>query len=96
MKRGLTRAVLLAVLILSAQLTYPCSWAVGFFYQVTSLRGIVVGMEWGWPRWIWQRVTRANVRMRLYEYRWPVHDWNERPLVKTLETHPSGRFDFGL
>jgi hypothetical protein len=35
------------------------------------------------------------VRMRLYEYRWPVHDWNERPLVKTLETDPSGRFDFG-
>jgi hypothetical protein len=34
--------------------------------------------------------------MRLYEYRWPVHDWRERLLVKTLETDQSGRFDFGV
>jgi len=61
MKRALTRAILLAVLVLPPAASHPCSWAIGFFYQVTSLRGIVVGMDRGWPRWIRQCVTRANV-----------------------------------
>ena len=42
-----------------------------------------------------QRVARDNVNLRLYKYRWPLHDRSEMPLVKTVKTDGSGRFDFG-
>jgi hypothetical protein len=54
-----------------------------------------VGMNRGWPRWLRQRVVRANVNARLYEYRWPLHDRREMPLVKTVQTDKRGWFDFG-
>jgi hypothetical protein len=81
--------------MLYVQLAYPCSWAVGYFHQVTSLRGTVVGMNRGWPRWVRQHVARENVKLRLYEYRWPLHNRNEMPLVKTMTTDRDGKFDFG-
>ena len=31
----------------------------------------------------------------LFEYRWPLHDRSEMPLVKSVKTDGSGRFDFG-
>ena len=42
-----------------------------------------------------QRVARDNVNLRLYEYRWPLHDRGEMSLVKSVKTDGSGRFDFG-
>jgi hypothetical protein len=88
-------AIILAVLLFQVRLAYPCSWAVGYFHQVTCLRGTVVGMNRHWPRWVRQRVTRDNVNLRLFEYRWPLHDRSEMPLVKSVKTDGSGRFDFG-
>ena len=52
-------------------------------------------MNRGWPRWLRQRVRRDNVNLRLYEYRWPLRDRSEMPLVKTVKTDNGGRFDFG-
>jgi hypothetical protein len=89
------RAIILAAIVFQVQTAYPCSWAIGYFYQVTCLRGTVVGMNRGWPRWLRQRVARDNVNLRLYKYRWPLHDRSEMPLVKTVKTDGSGRFDFG-
>jgi hypothetical protein len=52
-------------------------------------------MSRGWPRWFRQRVARGNVNLRLYDYRWPLHDYSEMPLVKSVKTDGSGRFDLG-
>jgi hypothetical protein len=52
-------------------------------------------MNRGWPRWLRQRVSRGNVTLRLYEYRWPLHDRSQMPVIKMVETDDSGRFDFG-
>ena len=89
------RVLILMALVFQVQLAYPCSWAIGYFHQVTCLRGTVVGMSRGRPRWFRQRVARGNVNLRLYDYRWTVHDYNEMPLVKSVKTDGSGRFDFG-
>jgi hypothetical protein len=88
---------LLIALVLSVHLGFGCSWAVGYFHQVTCLRGSIVGVaSHGWPRWIRQRVTRGNVQIHLYEYRWPIHDWNDLRVVKTVTTDHDGNFDFGI
>ena len=94
--RQLAFAVLAFMLLsINAQQAYPCSWAIGYFHQVTCLRGEVVGTSRGWPRWIRQRISRPNVRLRLYEYRFPVSKRSDMPLVKTVTTDENGRFDFG-
>jgi hypothetical protein len=90
------RIALLAALVFRVQQAFPCSWAIGYFHQVIHLRGTLVGMDsHGWPRWIRQRATRSNVKLSLFECRWPLHDWKERPLVKTVQTDRDGEFDFG-
>lgn len=93
--RLVLRSIILLAFVFLACPAFPCSWAIGYFHQVTCLRGIVVGMNRGWPRWLRQRVARDNVNLRLYEYRWPLHDRTEMPLVETVKTDGSGRFDFG-
>ena len=78
---------------------YPCSFPIGYFYQVTRLRGTVVGVNRGDLRhsfrWARQRVIRPDVKLTLYEYRWPVKTLDELPVVKVVKTDRSGRFDFG-
>jgi len=80
--RLVLRSIALAAFVFLACPAFPCSWAIGYFHQVTCLRGIVVGMNRGWPRWLRQRVARDNVNLRLYEYRWPLHD--RRQVVMSL------------
>ena len=87
--------VFAAVLALSVYPAHSCSWAVRYFHQVTCLRGTVVGMSHGWPRWLQQHISRDNVKLRLYQYRWPVRDRSEMPFVKSVTTDEHGRFDFG-
>ena len=45
--------------------------------------------------WLRQRVSRENVNLRLYQYRWPIHHRSEMPLIKEVRTDADGRFDFG-
>jgi hypothetical protein len=102
MQRGLVRmgmrntflAGLLALLL--AQCANSCTWAAGYFYQVTSLKGRVVGTTWhGMPRWLRQSFAVKHVTLKLYEYQGPAAPREERPALKTVETDDSGNFDFG-
>jgi hypothetical protein len=93
--RFFVRAVVLAVLVSLGYPAYPCEWAIGYFHQVTCVRGTVVGMNRGWPRWLRQRIVRGDVKLRLYEYRSPLRDRREMPFVKAVKTDEHGRFDFG-
>lgn len=95
--------VIASALLFGAQDAISCSLARGYFNQVTRLRGNVVGITNYWPllgycsypRWLRHRVARDNVALHLYEYRWPIRDRSETPLVKTITTDKDGRFDFG-
>jgi hypothetical protein len=96
------RVFLAGALFIEAQQAFSCSFAVGYFYQVTRLRGTVVGTGNYWPllgyssypRWIRQRVKRGNANMRLYDYRWPI-SVRERQPIATVTTDERGQFDFG-
>jgi len=76
----------------------PCSWAEGYFYQVSALRGNVVGAKIGplqYSRRLRQSFARKNATLTLYQYRRPIKQREEMPLVKTTKTDADGRFDFG-
>src|SRR5690349_16372551 len=96
-------AIITGALLFQAEEAIACSRTHGYFYQVNCLRGQVVGMANYWPllgygsypSWLRHRVTRGNVRLRLYEYGWPIRNHSETPLVKTMTTDKNGRFDFG-
>jgi hypothetical protein len=77
---------------------FACSWAIDYFYQVTELRGTVVGSNF--PvlhsfRWYRQSVVRQGAKLTLYDYCWPC-DVSSRAPVKTVVTDASGKFDFDL
>ncbi len=98
MKATLLRVFTLVALITLIRAAYPCSLAIGYFYQVTRLRGTVVGVNNGdlrHPfRWARQRAIRPNVKLTLYEYRWPVKATDERTIIKVVKTDGNGGFDF--
>jgi hypothetical protein len=85
-------ALLLFLLVLRAN---ACSWAIGYFQQITALKGRVVGADIrGLPRWLRQSFPRKHAKLTLYEYQWP-RTPTDLPLVKAVETDNVGRFDFG-
>ncbi len=101
---GLTRhlrtgTMLLSAFLLPVQAAYSCTWAEGYFYQVTCLRGTVVGVKNGdfrHPfRFLRQRVDVGQAKLTLYDYpyRWTVGVKN--PIVKQVEADDHGNFDFG-
>jgi hypothetical protein len=84
-----------SLVLLSVSNTRACEFVEGYFYQVTSLKGQVVGTTFrGLPRWLRQSFTRKGVKVTLYEYRRPSRRTGQ-PLVKTVETDSAGKFDFG-
>jgi len=99
---SLFRVIVAGAFILQAPQAVSCSLAKSYFYQVTRLRGTVVGMDNYWPllgyrsypRWVRQRVRRKNVNLRLYDYCWPC-SLNQRHPAATVRTDEHGRFDFG-
>lgn len=102
MRSGLASSrmrVVLAVALLLLILVSPasaCTFAQGYFYQVTALKGRVVGTTWhGLPRWLRQSFSRKHAKLALFEYRWPLAAWDEALVVKTIETDGHGNFDFG-
>ena len=86
------------ILLLAAQ-AYPCNWAKGYFYQVTRLRGKVVGAKMGplqYARWLRQSFVRSGAKLTVYEYRWPIHSRSDMSLVKATQADSRGSFDFGV
>jgi hypothetical protein len=91
-------AVIAFILTLGVSRILACSWAMGYFYQVTSLRGTVVGSNF--PvlhsfRWFRQSVVRPQAKLSLYDYCWPC-DLRSLVPVKTVLTDSAGEFDFGI
>ena len=88
--------VLASLLLLTVLQAHACHWAVGYFYQVTALKGQVVGTTYhGVPRWLRQSFAKKHAKMVLYEYRWPRARNDMPPIIKTVETDGNGMFDFG-
>jgi hypothetical protein len=90
-------AALATILLLGGSQTRACEWAIGYFYQVTALKGRVVGTDSRVyvPRWLRQSFAKKHARLALYEYRWPRAQNNMPPIVRTAETDAEGTFDFG-
>jgi len=89
------RLVALLILVVVAE-AYPCTWAKGYFYQVTRLRGKVVGAKMGelqYIRWLRQSFVRSGAKLSVYEYRWP-RSHTDMPLIKSVEADSRGSFDF--
>jgi hypothetical protein len=98
----LWRVLVAGAVICHAQHAIACSFATGYFHQVTRLRGSVVGTDNYWPalgyhsypRWLRHRVVKGNVSLHLYEYRFPLSIHQGQP-VATVSADKEGRFDFG-
>ena len=95
--RARTAAVVVASLLLfTVSQGHACSFVRGYFYQVSLLKGRVVGVTFrGLPRWLKQSFARKRAKLALYEYRWPRAAWDDGSLIKTVETDERGNFDFG-
>jgi hypothetical protein len=91
-----TAVVVASLLLLAVSQGRACEWAIGYFYQVTALKGRVVGTHSHlyFPRWPRQSFARKHAKLALYEYRWP-RAGNNLPLVRAVETDTKGVFDFG-
>lgn len=87
----------MALLFALSSRTVACSWAIGYFDEVTSLRGTVVGSRFPLLhsfRWFRQSVVRPRAKLTLYPYCWPCDARHLTP-VRTATTGTDGRFDFG-
>jgi hypothetical protein len=100
MKRN--KVVAIAVMVFALAATgaklYACSWGIGYFYQVTNLRGTVVGSDF--PvlrlfRWFRQSVVRPRAKLMLYEFCWPCNVLSLAPF-RTVVADSEGKFDFGI
>jgi hypothetical protein len=90
-------AIAVAVLLFVGQ-AEPCSWATGYFYQVTGLCGKVVGAKLGllqYAGWFRRSFVRKHAELALYSYRAPMNSRNDMPLVKKVTADNDGDFDFG-
>jgi len=96
-KKSPIKSVLCVFLLITAltRAVFPCSLIEGYFYQVTRLRGTVVGVEdhdFRHPiRWMRQQVVLGSVVLSLYTYKSPR---GTQPL-KFTKTSQDGSFDFG-
>jgi hypothetical protein len=101
--KKLSIALLLVLSAWPLQRATACSWAIGFFHQVTNLRGRVIGADWhstgplqplGYVRFL-RQFKRANAKLTLYEYRWPITSYSELVQVARRVADKQGYFDFG-
>jgi hypothetical protein len=76
----------------------PCKWARGYFYQVTRLRGRVVGAKLGplqYVGWLRRSFVRKHAELTLYSYRDLIKTRSDMNLVKKSISDDDGNFDFG-
>ena len=73
-----------------------CSFAPGYFHQVTALRGRVVGKDLGLLQFSWlrQSLSVSNAELVLYEYRYAAKI-DELKRAASTRTDSDGKFDFG-
>jgi hypothetical protein len=97
MLRARWTALTIAAVLIAMLQAHACEWAIGYFYQVTALKGRVVGTNTAFlhsVRWLRQSFVRQHAKLTLYEYCSPC-ERNKMPLIKTVETDTDGEFDFG-
>jgi hypothetical protein len=95
--RAIAAAVVVFMLAVACSETLACEWAIDYFYQVTNLRGTVVGSDFlvlHSFRWYRQSVVRPDAKLRLYEFCRPCDALSRAPL-ETVVADSSGKFDFG-
>lgn len=87
---------IISLVLVSAFQSSACTFPWGYFYQVTLLKGRVVGTHahhlFDPPEGLRQTLVRKHAELTLDEYRVP---FDKRLLVKAVETDDHGSFDFG-
>jgi hypothetical protein len=66
----------------------PCSWATGYFYQVTELRGNVVGARLGplqYAGWFRRSFVRKHAELTLYSYRAPIKVQSDKAFSEKID-----------
>jgi hypothetical protein len=90
------RLRLAIALLVVVQSAFSCEWAVGYFHQVSSLKGRIVGRERSFfnPQWLRHRTSRPGAALTLYRYE---HPWNfqESSVVARATADADGNFGFG-
>lgn len=89
--------VVACILLLTVPQGHTCTLARDYFYQVTVLRGRIVGIgnhSLRFLPWLRHSIARKYARLELRDYRSP-GTRNDMPLVKAIETNADGKFDFG-
>jgi hypothetical protein len=90
--------MILMALLLLVPAAYSCTWAEGYFHQVTRLRGTVVGVKNGDLRhrfrFLRQRVDVGQARLTLYDYPYRWTDGGKNRIVKQVVADDHGDFDF--
>jgi len=94
MQRVELRITALILLVCFATHADACSWTVGYFRQVTRLKGKVVGKSLG-PlqfRWLRRAFSVSGAELEVYEYSrpWPK---DAQPFARTV-ANPAGEFEF--
>jgi hypothetical protein len=95
---GIGTSILAAVLLI-VPAAFPCTWAIGYFHQVTRLHGTVVGVKGGDLRhpfgFLRQRVAVGHAKLTLHAFPYARSDVLHDRLVKQVEADDMGNFDFG-
>lgn len=99
MKRETTTVAAFLVLLLSLGIseTFGCSWAIGYFEQVTALKGTVVGSNFPLLhrfRWFRRSIIRPRTKLAIYNYCFPC-DVGKLTPAKAVLADDHGKFDFG-
>jgi hypothetical protein len=99
--RNLVRVVACYLLTFTALIpkASPCSLIEGYFYQVTRLRGMVVGVGEGdyrhTIRWLRQQAVTGGMKLSLYAYSQSLKNPGYTRPIKFAKTDKDGKFDFG-
>ena len=84
---------ILLFLLLHSENGLACSFAHGYFDQVTAIRGRIVSYTWRLRR-LWGSVGVADAKLMLYEYHFPAKI-EDLKRIGTVTTESNGNFDFG-